>query len=118
MSFTFECVIGRCRAGTNKDLSWIEIVYRLNDRAPNGLRHQLIFALEKKMNEHQLTLLSLDLFDEFIRVKVPSSTPPELIEIPMEEVLGQLVPGEKITPSDVAQKHLADFLTVSTHQKG
>jgi len=75
----------------------------------------LVPALEKNLSEHQLRLISLDLFDEFIRICIPSSTPVELVEAPLQQVLAQIEPTPQEMPSELARQHLADFKKGSKH---
>lgn len=116
MGYTFRLNSDRCRVGTDpQGASWIEVVYQLNRKAPSGLRHRLVPALENSLNTHQLRLISLDLFDEFVRVRVPSSTPAELVEVPLQDVLGQVDIDQDDIPSEMARQHLVKFQKESKH---
>lgn len=115
MGYTFKLVHDRCRA-THKDdgRTWLEVTYVLNQRVPSGLRKALVPALDKALAKQDLSLVALDLFDEFIRMSVPIETPAALVEKTLRDVLGAVRPVEPIAPSKEAQQALKRYIGEAT----
>jgi hypothetical protein len=57
---------------------------------PRGTRHTLVPALKHALASHQLKLLALDLFDEFIRVHMPLVASAKVVESCLETSLREL----------------------------
>lgn len=104
----------RCRVVTQPDgQAWLEVVYQLEAPPPVGTRQQLVLALEKALRRQGLELRTLDLFDEYIRLRVPLATPAALVEATLEEVLRPLAPAAPLSPEEGAQTQLQRYLSES-----
>lgn len=115
MVYTFKLLQDRCRV-THKDdgRTWLDVVYVLNQRVPSGLRKVLVPALDKALAKQDLSLVALDLFDEFIRMSVPLETPAALVEKTLKDVLGAIKPTEPPAASKEAQQALKRYTAEAT----
>lgn len=115
MAYTFKLQQDRCRV-THKDdgRTWLEVTYVLNRRAPSGLRKVLVPALDKALAKQDLSLVALDLFDEFVRMSVPIETPAALVEKTLKDVLGAIKPTESPAASKEAQQALQRYVGETT----
>jgi hypothetical protein len=94
MDISFKLVAERCRISHQAGAGdFLEIVYALSERAPVGSRQTLVLSLQNALSSRGLPLLALDLFDEFMRLKLPLEAPAEVVEAALGESLKQLDRG-------------------------
>ncbi|GEM_PF-3247042 len=116
MAFTLQLVEERSRVRTDSDgTSWLAVVYAVDPPLPAGTRQKLVPALRQGLAERGQKLLALDLFDEFVRVHVPLSTPAAAVEEALQEALAQVEPAPSPeAPQDAqAQEALERYLRES-----
>lgn len=116
MDVTYKLVHERCRVGVSPDgKASLEVVYALSGRPPTGTRQTLVVALKKALAEHNLQLLALDLFDEFIRLHLPLDASANVVEPSLERILHELKASElTATTPRTAEDRLRRYLSESS----
>lgn len=116
MALKYHLVRERCRVGVGPEgKASLEIVYALNGRHPQGTRQKLVPALEKALAAHNLQLLALDLFDEFVRLHLPLNASARIVEASLATLVRDLEALEMPmrVPAE-AEVHLQQYLKESS----
>ncbi|OGF56546.1 MAG: hypothetical protein A2Z21_06195 [Candidatus Fraserbacteria bacterium RBG_16_55_9] len=114
MAFTYKLVRERCRVGVSPERkASLEIVYALSERLPIGTRQKLVPGLTKALANHNLQLLALDLFDEFVRLHLPLEAPAKVVETSFQKILHELETSESAlkiprTAEDQLRRYLSE----------
>jgi len=115
MNYTFKLVRERCRVGLDADgRARLEVVYALNNRPPSGTRQRLVPALKDALTKQKTQFVALDIFDEYLRVHVPSDTSAKAVETALEEALKSIEASKSTQLPKEAEEQLRRFLSESS----
>lgn len=111
MALNFEIIPERSRVGIEPDdTPRLEITYALEARPPSGTRQVLVPELKRALKQHDLELIALDLFDEFLRLHLPLRASREEVEAVLKEALNEVRPAATQQPPAEALEALERYL--------